>query len=75
MRLAEAGDALHGGALKLECEVVGLYQGKFSETAVRHGGFQSFDMGRCAVVKTRRGLTVLLTSRRVPPFSLEQLRC
>jgi microcystin degradation protein MlrC len=40
---------------------------------VRHGGFTHFDQGRSAVVQTDRGLTVLLTSRRVPPWSLRQL--
>jgi microcystin degradation protein MlrC len=75
MHLAQEGDALHGGPLTLECEVIRLCDGRFRETAVRHGGLQCFDMGRCAVVRTPRGLTLLLTSRRVPPFSLEQLRC
>ena len=31
-------------------------------------------MGRTAVVETDAGVTVMLTSRRVPPFSLEMLR-
>ena len=33
----------------------------------------SFDMGPCAVVRTD-GITVLLTSRKTPPFDLGQLR-
>jgi microcystin degradation protein MlrC len=53
--------------------VLGLYDGKFQETSTRHGGFTEFDQGRSAVVQTSRGVTLLLTSRRVPPFSLAQL--
>jgi len=41
---------------------------------VRHGGFTHYDQGQCAVVQSVDGsLTVLLTSKRVPPFSLVQL--
>lgn len=66
-------DGLHGDPLTTECRVLSLHEGKFKETAARHGGFLDFDQGRTAVVQTERGVTVMLTSRRVPPFSLEQL--
>jgi microcystin degradation protein MlrC len=32
-----------------------------------------FDMGPIAIIKTNSGHTVMLTSRRVPPFSLRQI--
>ncbi len=50
-----------------------LCDGKFYEREPRHGGQMSFDMGPIAIVQTENGNTVLLTSLRVPPFSLQQL--
>jgi microcystin degradation protein MlrC len=73
LSLGGEGDGLHGGLLMATCRVISLHDGKFKETAARHGGFLEFDQGRTAVVETERGITVMLTSRRVPPFSLEQL--
>jgi microcystin degradation protein MlrC len=66
-------DVLHGPPLVDEVEVLGLYDGKFEETQARHGGFTKMDQGETAVVRTGRGLTVMLTSRRAPPFSLKQI--
>ncbi len=66
-------DALHGPPLTSECVVQFLGDGRFEETQTRHGGFTEFDQGRIAIVRTDGGLTLLLTSRRVPPFSLKQL--
>jgi microcystin degradation protein MlrC len=59
----------------LECEatVVGLYDGRFEEPQPRHGGFTVMDQGPTAVIRTDAGLTIMLTSRRLPPFSLRQL--
>jgi microcystin degradation protein MlrC len=54
--------------------VVSIYPGRFEETVARHGGFTHFDQGQTAVVKLDDELTVMLTSRRVAPFSLQQLR-
>jgi microcystin degradation protein MlrC len=68
-------DRLHGEPLAATFTVLGLYDGRFRETQPRHGGWSEFDMGRTAVVRTGHGLTVMLTSKRVAPFSLEQLRC
>lgn len=67
-------DRQHGSPLQAEVTIVGLYDGKFRESQVRHGGFSAFDQGRTAVVQTDTGLTLMLTSRRMVPFSLEQLR-
>ncbi|VTR98607.1 M81 family metallopeptidase [Tuwongella immobilis] len=64
-------DTLHGPPLDVEVVVKGRYDGVFHETEPRHGGMRSFDQGPSAVVQTRdRVLTILLTSRRVAPFSL-----
>jgi microcystin degradation protein MlrC len=67
-------DAIHGRPLKLEVVLLGIYDGTFHEHAARHGGISSFDQGRTAVVRTDNGLTLMLNSKRTPPWSLAQLR-
>jgi len=47
--------------------------GKFSEDQPRHGGQVSYDMGEIAIVTTSKGNTVLLMSKRIPPFSMRQV--
>lgn len=64
---------LHGSPFSAEFIVQFVGDGQFSEPEARHGGFTHFDQGRTAIVRTDDGLTVMLTSRRVPPFSLRQL--
>lgn len=66
-------DDLHGRPLAARFRVRSLHDGRFEESQARHGGFRTFDQGRSAVVETEHRLTVLVTSRRVPPFSLQQL--
>jgi microcystin degradation protein MlrC len=51
-----------------------LADGLFTERKVRHGGWTQCDQGLTAVVETAEGHTVVLTSRRMAPMSLEQLR-
>ncbi|MCZ2343597.1 MAG: M81 family metallopeptidase, partial [Bacteroidales bacterium] len=66
-------DPLHGAPLEVDCVVQGLYAGRFQEANPRHGGFSDFDQGRTAVVTTESGLTIMLTTLRMVPFSLSQL--
>ncbi len=66
-------DRLHGQPFKGTFTVCGLYNGRFHEPETRHGGFSNCDQGLTAVVRTDHGVTVMLTSRRMPPFSLHQL--
>jgi microcystin degradation protein MlrC len=66
-------DARHGEPLECEATVIGLYDGRFEEPQPRHGGFTHMDQGPTAVIRTDHGLTIMLTSRRMPPFSLHQL--
>lgn len=67
-------DGYHGSPLDLEVRVVSFHDGKFSESLPRHGGITEFDQGLSAVVETLdQTLTVLLTSKRMVPFSLQQL--
>ena len=53
--------------------VRGLFEGRFDEPQPRHGGITQFDQGPTAVVETAAGLTLMLTSRRMVPFSLRQM--
>lgn len=75
LRLTMGGkvETSQGPPLTHEVEVLSLHEGKFTETAVTHGGITNFDQGRTAVVRTGAGLTVMLTSIRTPPFSLRQM--
>jgi microcystin degradation protein MlrC len=72
-RLGGKADQRHGPPLACEATVLGLYDGRFEEPQPRHGGFTHMDQGPTAVVRTDHGLTIMLTSRRMPPFSLRQL--
>jgi microcystin degradation protein MlrC len=75
LRLSMGGrtDDRHGPPLAAEVTVVAVTDGRWEEPAVRHGGIRHYDQGRTAAVRTDAGLTVVLTSRRTPPFSLGQL--
>ncbi|NOY00812.1 MAG: M81 family metallopeptidase [Verrucomicrobia bacterium] len=66
-------DEQHGTPLNCTAEVLSLHEGKFSESQARHGGFTDFDQGPTAIVKCSSGITIMLTSKRIPPFSLAQL--
>ena len=67
-------DHMHGQPVCNRFQVLWVGDGKFSEDQVRHGGFTHFDQGQTAILRTEDGLlTLMITSRRVPPFSLRQL--
>ena len=66
-------DQLHGEPFSARFTVKGLYDGRFHEPETRHGGFSDCDQGPTAVVRAETGVTFMLTSRRMPPFSLHQL--
>ncbi len=61
-----------GPPLAGEWTVVRLADGIFTENEPRHGGFTRFDQGPSAVLTDGRKLTLLVTSRRMVPFSLAQ---
>ncbi|MBL8829899.1 MAG: M81 family metallopeptidase [Planctomycetaceae bacterium] len=66
-------DRQHGAPVTDEATVLSLHDGHFSESEARHGGRTQYDQGRSAVIKLRSGPTILLTSLRMPPFSLAQI--
>jgi len=59
--------------VEYKVKVMDLQDGKFVETAPRHGGQVHYDMGKVALVKTENSNWILLTSLRTPPFSSKQL--
>ncbi len=67
-------DDLHGVPISGTFIVRSMHDGRFTDTLVRHGGFTEYDQGPSVVVEDTDGpLTFLLTTLRVPPFSLVQL--
>jgi microcystin degradation protein MlrC len=74
LRMGGKTDRRHGDPFTADVIVRGLFDGRFDEPEARHGGFKAFDQGATAVVETLGGLTVMLTSKRMVPFSLNQLR-
>jgi microcystin degradation protein MlrC len=62
-----------GPPLRSTVRLQSMHSGRFTESQPRHGGATHYDMGRTAVVKSDDELTVMLTSRRIMPASLQQL--
>ncbi|OAM88180.1 M81 family metallopeptidase [Termitidicoccus mucosus] len=77
LEIGGRGSRFDEGPVKLEATLVSRGDGRFAlEDKQSHLAAMSgsqFDMGPCAVVKSG-GLTLLLTSRKTPPFDLGQLR-
>ncbi|MBN8734432.1 MAG: M81 family metallopeptidase [Acidobacteria bacterium] len=71
-------DKMHGEPVRVRGVVKTIYDGKFRETEIRHGGQRYYDQGLSAVVEVEgstrdEGSYVLLTTKRMVPFSLHQL--
>jgi microcystin degradation protein MlrC len=66
-------DGKHGRPVRIRGRVRCLSDGLYTETQVRHGGWTHNDQGITAVVETQEQHTIVLTSRRMAPMSLEQI--
>ncbi|MBL8232423.1 MAG: M81 family metallopeptidase [Bryobacterales bacterium] len=71
-------DNMHGDSIRIKGRVKSVYDGKFIEPAVRHGGGRYWDMGISAVIEVEGSTQdmpnlLLLTPKRVIPFTLGQL--
>ncbi len=66
-------DRLHGSPVHIDARIISRHDGRFSETQPRHGGMTRFDQGETVVLETDYGAVVMLTTRRMTPFSLQQL--
>ncbi len=73
LRVGGKTDRLHGDPVPVRGRVRTLSDGVFLETQVRHGGWGASDQGVTAVVETEQQHTIVLTSRRMAPMSLEQV--
>jgi microcystin degradation protein MlrC len=68
-------DQKHGNPYTMLVSVESMHPGRFSESEARHGGIREFDQGLTAIVRSVDSpLTIMLTTRRMVPFSLQQLR-
>ena len=67
-------DSRHGRPVPFSGRVRLIHDGYFEEREVRHGGKLRNNQGLTAVVENPEGDTVVLTSLRMAPFSLEQVR-
>lgn len=71
-------DLQHGKPILIHGRLRSLHDGLYEETEARHGGLRYHDQGETAVVEVRQADSqdvsyVVLTSKREPPFSLQQL--
>lgn len=66
-------DQNHGEPILVEGILRRMVSGKFTEDQPRHGGQINYNMGETAIFETDKGNIVMLTSRRIVPFSLQQL--
>jgi microcystin degradation protein MlrC len=66
-------DDLHGRPIEISGTVEALTDGKFTEPHRRHGGWGHFDQGPTAVIRTNDDHLLMLTTRRMAPFSLGQI--
>ena len=73
LRIGGKTDRLHGETLAIDCRILDVFDGRFFEPEVRHGGVHHYDQGRTAVVESTQGIVIMLTSKRMVPFSLHQL--
>ena len=65
---------MHGRPVPITGTVRTLNDGFFIEREVRHGGKYRNNQGLTALVETPEGHSVILTSERMAPMSLEQVR-
>jgi microcystin degradation protein MlrC len=66
-------DRQHGSPIEVTAKLKSISDGIFVENKIRHGGWAMNDQGLTAVLETAEKHTIVLTSRRMAPFSIEQL--
>ena len=60
-------------SIVIQVTLKSIVDGRFREDQPRHGGQVAYDMGVTAIVETPGGGTLMVSSKRIPPFSLKQL--
>jgi len=66
-------DHMHGEPVEVTGHVRAISDGRFEETGPIHGGFRFFNAGTMAALDTTDGHSLVLTSRRVPNISRQQM--
>lgn len=66
-------DKLHGKPEIVTAKLIDKINGEFLKMEPRHGGQVKFNMGKSVIVETTNNNTIVLTSQRIVPFSLQQL--
>jgi microcystin degradation protein MlrC len=66
-------DDLHGRPISIRGVVSTVSDGRFTDDKPRHGGQRLYDQGPSSVLETPQGHTIAITTKRMPPFSLEQV--
>lgn len=66
-------DTLHGTPVRIRGRIRTLSDGIFVEKQIRHGGWGGGDQGITAVIETAEQHTIVLTTHRMAPMSLEQV--
>jgi microcystin degradation protein MlrC len=64
---------LHGPPLEDRYFVESLTDGRFQEQGVTHGGYSRFDQGPTAVLRGQGNTTIVATTHRMAPLSLQQI--
>lgn len=74
LQLGGKTDSQHGPPWACKALIKSFHHGRFSEDRPRHGGITEFDQGDSVVLESLEApITILLTSKRMVPFSLNQL--
>ncbi len=74
LRVGGKTDKMHGQPVSIEGRVRNLSDGRYVEEHPVHGGGRLYNQGLTATVETDQGHTIVLTSLRSGPASLEQVR-
>lgn len=64
---------LHGPPICDRFQVRLLSDGRFREPGTTHGGYSDFDQGLTAVLAGSQGSTIIATTHRVAPLSIQQI--
>ena len=67
-------DGLHGAPVSVSARVARISDGKYEDSGPTHAGYRFFDSGTTAVLETSDGHTLVLTSVKMAPVSLEQVK-
>jgi len=62
-----------GAAYQTTVTLVQKIDGHFTEDSPRHGGQTHYNMGPTALLRTQTGTIIMVSTYRIPPFSLRQL--